>query len=55
MELPESKIEKLTFENIDFTYAKDAKPGVAAMMLGCDEAVKQGLIINNAKELILKM
>ena len=33
---------------------KDAKPGVAAMMLGCDEAVKQGLIINNAKELILK-
>ena len=34
--LPESKIEKLTFENIDFTYAKDAKPGVAAMMLGCD-------------------
>ena len=52
--LPESKIEKLTFENIDFTYAKDAKPGVAAMMLGCDEAVKQGLIINNAKELILK-
>ena len=47
-------VEKLTFENIDFTYAKDAKPGVAAMMLGCDEAVKQGLIINNAKELILK-
>ena len=25
--LPESKVEKLTFENINFSYAKDAKPG----------------------------
>ena len=51
---PEVRGHRPAFENIDFTYAKDAKPGVAAMMLGCDEAVKQGLIINNAKELILK-
>ncbi len=54
MDYLKARLKKLTFENIDFTYAKDAKPGVAAMMLGCDEAVKQGLIINNAKELILK-
>jgi polygalacturonase len=52
--LPESKIEKLTFENISFEYAKDAKSGVAAMMLGCDEASRQGLIVNNIHELILK-
>ena len=52
--LPESKIERLTFENIDFSYAQNPKPGVAAMMLGCDEAVKQGMIVNNVKELVLK-
>lgn len=52
--LPESKIERLTFENIEFSFAEDAKPGVAAMMLGCDEAKKQGLIVNNIKELVLK-
>ena len=52
--LPESKIEKLTFENISFSYAENAKSGVAAMMLGCDEASKQGLVVNNVKQLILK-
>ena len=48
------KIERLTFENINFEYAKDAKSGVAAMMLGCDEASRQGLVVSNVKELILK-
>lgn len=52
--LPEMKIEELRFENIDFNYAKDAKSGVAAMMLGCDEASKQGLVVSNIKDLILK-
>lgn len=52
--LPESKIEKLTFENIDFGYAEEAKSGVAAMMLACEEGSKQGLIVSNIKELILK-
>ena len=52
--LPEKKIERLTFENINFEYAKDAKSGVAAMMLGCDEASRQGLVVSNVKELILK-
>ena len=52
--LPESKVEKLTFENINFSYAKDAKPGVAAMMLGCYEASRQGLIVSNVEKLILK-
>ncbi len=52
--LPESKIEELTFENIDFSYAENAKSGVAAMMVGCDEASRQGLIVSNVKNLRLK-
>lgn len=52
--LPESKIEKLTFENINFSFAEDAKSGVAAMMLYCKEGSKQGIVVNNIKELILK-
>lgn len=52
--LPESKIDRLTFENINFEYAQEAKSGVAAMMLGCDEGSKQGLVVSNVKELVLK-
>jgi polygalacturonase len=52
--LPESKIEELTFENIDFSYAENAKSGVAAMMVGCDESSRQGLIVSNVKNLYLK-
>lgn len=51
--LPESKIEKLTFENINFSYAENAKSGVAAMMLGCDEGSKQGLVVSNIEKLVL--
>ena len=28
--------------------------GVAAMMLGCDEASRQGMVVSNIKNLILK-
>jgi len=52
--LPESKIERLTFENIDFSYADNAKSGVAAMMSGCEESCKQGMVVSNIKELVLK-
>lgn len=52
--LPESKIEELRFENIDFSYADNAKSGVAAMMVGCDEASHQGMIVSNIKNLYLK-
>ena len=52
--LPESKIEQLTFENIDFSYAQNAKSGVAAMMLGCDEGCKQGMVVSNINKLVLK-
>ncbi len=52
--LPESKIERLTFENIDFSYADDAKSGVAAMMLGCEEGCKQGMVVSNIKRIDIK-
>lgn len=52
--LPEQKIEEVTFENIEISYAAEPKSGVAAMMLGCDEAVKRGIVANNVKHLILK-
>ncbi len=52
--LPESKIERLTFENINFSFAKEAKSGVAAMMLYCKEGSKQGIVVNNIEELILR-
>lgn len=51
--LPEQKITEVTFENINIDYAQDAKSGVAAMMLGCDESVKQGIVVNNIEHLIL--
>lgn len=52
--LPESKIEQLTFENVEITYAQDAKSGIAAMMLACQESCKKGITVSNIKELILK-
>ncbi|MBE5964880.1 MAG: glycoside hydrolase family 28 protein [Lachnospira sp.] len=52
--LPEQKIEEVVFENIIVDYADDAKPGVAAMMLGCDETAKQGIVVNNIEKLVLK-
>lgn len=52
--LPESKIKKVTFEDISISYAENPIPGVAAMMLGCDETTKMGIVVNNIEELILK-
>lgn len=52
--LPERKITRLTFENVDVTYAKEAKSGVAAMMIGCDEASRKGIFAMNVEELVLK-
>lgn len=52
--LPESKIDRLTFENIHVTYADEAKSGIAAMMLACEESSKRGIVAGNVKELILK-
>ena len=52
--LPEQKIKKVTFENIHISYSENAQPGTAAMMLGCEESCKKGIVVNNIEELVLK-
>lgn len=52
--LPEKKIESITMENIKVSYAKDAKIGKAAMMIGCEPSVKRGLFARNINHLSLK-
>ena len=51
--LPEKKIENVIFKNIKVSYAKDAKSGVAAMMLGCDESRRKGIVAANINKLQL--
>ena len=46
-------LQVLIYANINITYADNAKSGVAAMMLGCDEASRQGMIVSNINTLIL--
>lgn len=52
--LPERKISCLTFENVEVSYAKDAKRDVAAMMIGCEASSKAGIYAMNAEELVLR-
>lgn len=52
--LPERKITCLTFENVDVTYAKEAKTDIAAMMIGCEPSCKAGIVAMNAEKLVLK-
>ncbi len=47
--LPEMPIESVELENIKFSYDPNAKPGVAAMMTGCEPMVNRGLIFFNVK------
>lgn len=49
--LPEKKIESIKMENIHITYAENAIPGTAAMMIGCEEGSKQGVFIRNVENL----
>ena len=51
--LPEQKIEKVVMENITVDFAENPVPGVAAMMLGCDESVRRGIVASNIKNLEL--
>lgn len=52
--LPESKIGEVTLDSVNFSYAENAKSGMAAMMIGCEEASGKGIIVNNINKLILK-
>ena len=51
--LPEQKIAEVTMENVHIDYAEDAKPGVAAMMLGCDASCRRGVVAANVEKLNL--
>jgi len=52
--LPEQKIQKVTFENVEFSYAEHPKAGVPAMMDGADETTKSGIRAKNLEVLELK-
>ena len=41
-------------ENVDIAFAKDAQPGKAAMMAGCERGSRQGIFIRNAKQVWMK-
>ena len=49
--LPEQKIEKVVFDNVDISFTETPVSGVPAMMEGVDEMTKAGLFANNIKTL----
>jgi len=51
--LPEQPIASITLENITFSYAKDALPGIPAMMSFLDPMEKAGLIFKNVRNVVL--
>lgn len=52
--LPEQKIKKVMFEDVSFSYAKEPKSGVPAMMDGAEKTTKLGLFAKNVETLELK-
>ena len=52
--LPESKIEAVVMENVDISFAKDAKSGVPIMCDGINEMSKAGIVAKNVNRLVLK-
>ena len=52
--LPESKVTRLTFQDVHVTFADDAEPFVPAMACGVEPMVCQGIIAQNVKVLDLQ-
>ncbi|MCC8102025.1 MAG: glycoside hydrolase family 28 protein [Clostridiales bacterium] len=52
--LPESKIESVDMYDVHITYAKDAEPGIAAMMADCKKCARKGVFVRNASRVSLK-
>ena len=52
--LPESKVTRLTFQDVHVTFAPDAEPFVPAMACGVEPMVRQGIIAQNVKDLDLQ-
>lgn len=51
--LPEQKIKKVTFEQVNISYADDPIAGAPAMMDGAEKTTLLGLYANNLEELVL--
>ena len=50
--LPEKKIERIEFKNVDISFAKEAKSGAPAMLSGVGECTRKGFCISNVDTLI---
>ncbi|MFT4004146.1 MAG: glycoside hydrolase family 28 protein [Lacrimispora sp.] len=50
--LPEKKIERVEFKNVEVSFADEAKAGAPAMLSGVGECTKRGFFINNVNTLI---
>lgn len=51
--LPESKVEEITFENVEIDFAENPQPEYPAMMAGVEPCTNKGIYINNVKKLTL--
>lgn len=51
--LPEQPIDEVTFENVNVSFAKDAKPGVPSMFTNAPEVCRMGLFFNNVRKVNL--
>lgn len=52
--LPERKISSLIFEDVDISFDPDAEPSKPAMASGVGPMAKQGLIVQNVHDLMLR-
>lgn len=50
--LPERKIERIEFKNVDISFADNARTGAPAMLSGVEECRKKGFLISNVDTLI---
>lgn len=52
--LPEQKIRKIELENVEISFAEQAREGVPAMMEGVEACSRQGFTVMNVDTLICK-
>lgn len=50
--LPEKKIERIEFKNVDISFAKEPRSGAPAMLNGVGECTRKGFLISNVDQLI---
>jgi len=52
--LPEKKIESVYVENVHITFSEDAEEGFPEMLIQCEKVKKQGIYLENIKEVTIK-